>query len=1607
MSLFESRTWCRRQVRCLALSSPFLLSLVLMMWVGVPLSAQPIFPTRPPRGMGNVSVFLPAPRELQRELAQAQQDVAEQRYVDAITRLDLILGGPDDEMDADTEFAEDFFLPAPDKSLKSLKLEADRILSSMPSVGLEAYELAHGTDARKQLEGAVVERNFDQIAEISRRYGHTLAGQEATLLLGRESMSQGRVLEAVMHLQRLSESPSAVERFGNELNVLLATALKVCGRDESAMNVLGRIGGNTAVENNAGQVSIAGESVPLPRESEDALKWLAAFIGEVRADESKPIDDYRMFGGNAQRAATTTAEMPLTTMRWDLPVANEDDERISLERHAKSIKDQGITPTLHPLVIDDLLLYRSTDHLIGTSLETGSRIWTYPHSTTISESPSENLYQNQSARRANLIRQRVWQDSLYGQLSSNGKVVYLLNGLDGNYTQRSMSGGLSNQLIALELEREGYLLWSVGGAELDSEPELAGVFFLGVPLPVGKELFCVGELNGEIRLFSLDPDQGKLLWSQQIAHIDVRPGVYNGDPRRMAGLNLCYADGILVCPTSVGGVVAVDLARRTFRWGFQYGTETARRTRTRTSNLTPTANHWRDNALMIDDGKVIVTPWDSSEMYCRDLLTGDSLWEKPVPRGDLIFAAGVHDGNVILIGKTRVVAVDMSDGSEVWTLPLESAPSGRGVQNGSKYMLATVAPALLEIDLDAGKVAATVPTDEPLGNLIIAQDQLITQNELRVRAFYQKAKLQDRVSERLAANPADPWALEHQGILLLEDGKRREALTSIRQAIANYPDDDSGDSTAAKQLMVTTALAMLRDNVAGATELAQEIEPLIEGRSQTRKEFLRVMTANLLREGRVVEAARRNIDLFRKETQLQASRMVRDRVALMPVDSKRKMRQDRWHRALFVELWDRATPPQRDEIARLCSMALADVDAVAESRLVEVLQDLPFTNAIQLKLIREQIANEMTTAETEGRLRRLVDVGDGQQVGKALAMLAGLYLDNGSYPAATEAFRRLADEFADIVVEDDLTGGQLAANAIQEHATLRRYLDDSAWKFGSVNVSPLGDAPRSTSLNLAPLDTLTQTVPLDAEQPFQRGALGLQMVLANGTNKVLQGRDPMGYPQDLATLNTALPGIRGRDVRVRSDGHYIVASKGEAIVAINGLAAAEGGEEAIIWRDTGTEGAARTTSLSTVRTIRFGELGQSLSRTIESGRNQKSPISLGPVTRFGVVIRRYTELMCLDLVTGDPVWVRDDVPMEAEIWGDDQHVFVHVPEALPGFSRNARVFATIDGRELESRPVPDQMNRIRTAGRYVLAWDYESSGPLPDPEVVLQEVLKSDATMISPADRAAVKDEPLLDRIQLIDVLDPSQQPVWQKRWPVGARGAFVDDSTMAIYDPGLSRIEVFSIRDGRTIVDYRVELDFGRVDAIWAERRAGMLVVSLAENTTGRSGGKTIHRSPNPMVKLANMAVYAFNDTGEMVWGSPAMLKDFMQGEFFASDVPVLIFMRRDETKPKRELQTVILDVRDGHVVHLDASPLEGNTFQVRGDRELNEVQVRVPANKGSWKIEFTDEPRAPSPPYGYASATKWQNGNVVEKAFEMIRSVLSEEDSSVDEDDVEDLFR
>src|SRR5438876_7262028 len=167
-----------------------------------------------------------------------------------------------------------------------------------------------------------------------------------------------------------------------------------------------------------------------------------------------------------------------------------------------------------------------------------------------------------------------------------------------------------NLLVALDLAKQGYSLWAVGGT-IGDNPALAGAFFLGAPLPVGDQVYALAEFTGEIRLVCLDARTGGVDWKQPLANLEEQQISYDRS-RRLAGASPSLADGILICPTSAGAVVAVDLATRTLRWGYQF-----KRTDIQTqfpggrgfrgqmiTTSTNTGNRWLDATATIADGCV-------------------------------------------------------------------------------------------------------------------------------------------------------------------------------------------------------------------------------------------------------------------------------------------------------------------------------------------------------------------------------------------------------------------------------------------------------------------------------------------------------------------------------------------------------------------------------------------------------------------------------------------------------------------------------------------------------------------------------------------------------------------------------------------------------------------------------------------------------------------------------------------------------------------------------------------------------------------------------------------------------------------------------------------
>jgi tetratricopeptide (TPR) repeat protein len=369
------------------------------------------------------------------------------------------------------------------------------------------------------------------------------------------------------------------------------------------------------------------------------------------------------------------------------------------------------------------------------------------------------------------------------------------------------------------------LRWQVGGSTGGTEPRLAGVYFLGTPLAWGSRLYALVELRGAIRLVVLNAETGRLEWTQELALVDqpISRDLF----RRMAGASPSISGNVIVCPTSGGGAVAVDLATQSLLWAYQYP-------RAARSRLDPNEgqapaleqrDRWLDATATISDGRVLLTPLEADELHCLDLATGKPLWSQA--RGENLYVAGIQQERVVLIGRTQVSAVRLADGRSAWnaTLPLPagSLPSGRGLVGGGNYYLPLTDASIAQIDLSAGTLTHQLrsPREIVPGNLIWHAGAFISQSAGYLEVFDEAAALEQRTRQRLRENPRDAEALLRLGELEAGAGRYDAGLAHFRAAHAITPGARTRNRLAA-------ALAdALRGNPPNHRELSDELDRLL------------------------------------------------------------------------------------------------------------------------------------------------------------------------------------------------------------------------------------------------------------------------------------------------------------------------------------------------------------------------------------------------------------------------------------------------------------------------------------------------------------------------------------------------------------------------------------------------------------------------------------------------------------------------------------------------------------------------------------------------------------------------------------------------------------
>ncbi len=216
--------------------------------------------------------------------------------------------------------------------------------------------------------------------------------------------------------------------------------------------------------------------------------------------------------------------------------------------------------------------------------------------------------------------------------------------------------------------------------------------FQAPPL-VTSDAVYVGSLDG--RLYARDKSTGKERWQYDareemgsqpaaagglvyvatlqdtVLALDAKTGAFKWHYRRespsgftIRGVaNPIAAGDVLYAAFSDGSVVALEAASGRVRWERKVG---------------PKAEFEDVDGLAMDEGRLYAAAY-SGEVAALDPATGKTLWEVKAPQACRVAAA---KGYVAAVTTEKVLFLTGKDGKELWSLPLQGAPTGNPMALG-------------------------------------------------------------------------------------------------------------------------------------------------------------------------------------------------------------------------------------------------------------------------------------------------------------------------------------------------------------------------------------------------------------------------------------------------------------------------------------------------------------------------------------------------------------------------------------------------------------------------------------------------------------------------------------------------------------------------------------------------------------------------------------------------------------------------------------------------------------------------------------------------------------------------------------------------------------
>jgi len=1310
-------------------------------------------------------------RRLAQRLLKARELLKQKQVQPAIRLLQSLI-----EHEEDVFFRE----PAADGSdnpqapYRSLKLAAAELLGTIGAQGRSAYELEYGTIARKLLETARQKGGSELLEEVARKYLHSVAGRQAAYALGNRCLDQGQTLMAAMRYEQLRKLGAT--EFEPLLSMRAALAWARIGQPTRAAQILLEM-----PEGDRGKLIARGGPLAdvLSNQSQVAMvRSLVELSERPPGDGGRLSRDWITWRGRHDRSATADPAVPAARPKWSFPTFERElDDPKRQDRLAEVLGELGqletserardglLLPAVDPLVIGDVVVFRSLFDIKAVHLDTGRLLWDSitvdPAFERILDGRVPSYSVAGRTMRQSLtelyLGQRAWYDRTIGSLSSDGRQVYAIDWVGVLGLQVFTPRGLSrqpdtaapwvprqhNSLLAFDLASEGMLAWELGGPAGDRESELDGTFFLGPPLPLGGRLYCLGERDGEIRLLAIHPDgphrtdqqnATALEWSQGIAQPEFSILTHPG--RRLAGLSPSYSDGVLVCPTEAGLVVGIDVARRQLLWSYSYtatnsqlsySAQRAMRRMLMSNRIAQLSRNdgWFDSVPLLSNGSVILTPRDSDQLHCLDLETGRLRWSRS--RGQAHFVAAVYQDKVVLVERGRVQAYSMKDGHAAWSMPTSiPRPTGVGVRVGTLYHLpvesrgpsgataqtAARRGAIITIDLQTGRLMARTELADGrlVGHLVGAGGRLLGLSHNELVAFENDQALQDRIAARLSRDKMDATALALRGRRRLHRGEYEPAVADLAASFEARKDPD------VRRLLVQALLDGLRSDYSRYADQATRLEKLLASDDE-QLAFRRLRAAGLSRTGKVVEAFDEYLKLCHSADQkttstpqpppppqppqppkLPNSAGSAQRGQLETINEDLGVRRTYWVASQLIGVDRRATASQKTVLAarrktlfdEAVAMEVAP-STVALQQFVTLFDGHPIADRARVKLL-ERFARNTPAVQRERLLLALRAAVDPAVAGRATSELAALWSAQQK-PAAIAVLRDELESgrFAGVELAPGRTG-QATVAAWRKDPSLKTLVETlPEWKTGSVTATSSANGDGRTNAS-------SQPIPFVGHRPLAWRGWTFRL---DSRRQYVIGYDDRGRERwRLTTVgDLAVPGSNAKvpyafeGNQVQASGHLLMVVLGNRFAVVDGLGDQQ--HPHVLWCRNLYEGKSGVQSRIARLPGVIGPGPRWFKMTDATGR------PLGHVGRLGPRRLTYqvgTAIEAADPLTGRVLWRRSGVPRGCRVYGTDRYVCVE-----PDQRNEVLVLDAADGTAVATRSLPASDELISRLGVCVVS----------------------------------------------------------------------------------------------------------------------------------------------------------------------------------------------------------------------------------------------------------------------------------------------------------------